>query len=381
MKAVRRVCLAAATMLVLSASTLAIGQATAPSGSIPAAARNVQTAAEIQQYKPAITAFVNAHVTALTSADPKARSNARDAIIQQVPTAALPIYLQEFAKAINDAALPAFANAGPAEKVILSVTVAKVAERAMNTSLAPVVRQMLKDPSDAVVLWAVKAAQPMVPVLAGNSLDPNVALITEVTDAAIKRSGNQWIVDEAYLALTLAKRDNTLAAPQVSAMVKIVLPEVQKLFASRLAAWAKGVPPLPTAETRATAFFVSSEVWKRSLTPAQQFTVVQNITDLLNAATNQFAANASARGEIAPLVKLIASAFWVVGDNVGNQPVKAASTVLATINAGTAPATVSQNTASMLNAVVAVPAFTQLKGVPTPAPAPAAAAAATAANP
>ncbi|HEV7299477.1 MAG TPA: hypothetical protein VGN72_08955 [Tepidisphaeraceae bacterium] len=331
------------------------GAAAAAAVSIPRAARGAESAAGVSQHNAAINAFIAANVKALMGDDAKARSDARDAIIAEAPTnGATPIYLRTYAGALEAALLPTLANASPVAKLNLAITVARVAERANNTQLAGITRQLLKDPSDAIVLWGMKAAQSIVPVLAATPLDTNLPLIGEVV-ASAKAHNTSYIIDEAYMAVNLSKSGNT-----TKAMVTAVLPHMQDLLAHRVGLYANGVPPLPAAENRATAFLVHSSVWSQ-MDEAQKLTALQTMVDLLNAASRQYAAQQQARGELSPLLKLTGSAFQVVASNVGNEPMRRAAQAVSSINPSNAPTQVNAAVSELLTATTAVPAFNKLK--------------------
>jgi hypothetical protein len=322
---------------------------------------------------PAITTFIDDRVKALVGDDAAQRASARDAILAQVPgNGPTPIYYRTFANALDAAVTEALKTATPVGKLNLAITVARVAERANNTSLAGVTRQLLKDPSDSVVLWGVKASQPIVPVLAASPLDPNVDLIKEVRLAA-ETHGAAWIIDEAYVALALAK-STSITKPMIAA----VMPDLSALLQHRVTLYAGGVPPLPAADNRATAFFVQGSVWT-NLTDPKRLAAVQLMTDLLNAATAQFGFQAQqGRGELMPLIKQAGKAFWVVAENVGNANMRKAAEAVSALNQGSQPAAVTQATAALATATAAVPAFKTLRVALPAAPQPTTAAAAVA---
>ena len=348
--------MASVTATTLAQSAPAGGGATAASLSIPRAARSAESAAALAPHNAAINAFISAKVKALLGDDAAARTEARDAIIAEAPAnGATPIYMRTYAMALDSALQPALANANPVAKLNLAITVARVAERAGNTQLAGITRQLLKDPSDAIVLWGMKAAQAIVPVLAVTPLDANLPLIGEVV-ASAKAHNTSWIVDEAYLALNLSKAGSSVTPPMVTA----VLPHVQDLLAHRVGQYADGIPPLPGADNRATAFLVQSSVWS-AMTEAQRLAAVQSMTNLLNGASKQYAAKQEARGELSPLIKQTGRAFWVVASNVGNAPMQKASEVVSATNPASTPADVNGAVSGLLTATVAVPAFSKLK--------------------
>jgi hypothetical protein len=196
--------------------------------------------------------------------------------------------LKTYADALNAQVLEPLKTGNPTVKLNVAITVARVADRANNGSLAPAAKVMLKDPSEAIVLWGLKASQSIVPYIAANKLDPHVDLIKEVAAVAQSRGAtSKWLIDDAYPALTLAKADPQTPPAQMTTMVSVVLPHVTNLLTQRVAAYAKGTPPSPAADAKATSFLVRSEVWTK-LKPEQQTAVVQLMADLLNAATARF---------------------------------------------------------------------------------------------
>ncbi len=367
MKSVRCVCLATAVLFLGATTTATLAQA-APAAavvSIPKAAREAQTVAEIGQFKTTIEQFIAAKVQDLTSTDAKTRSGARDILIQEARNGDSTIYLKTYADFLAADVTPVLTNnVSAADKLMAAIVVARIAERSGNSSLAGAARQMLKDPSEAIVLWGVKAAQPIIPVLAASPLDPNFVLIAEVATVAQKHS-NPFVIDDAYQALTLTRRGSNAQAPTPQ-MVTAVLPHVQSLLANRLAQYGKSVPPAPGSDNRATNFYVSTEVWKG--VPAAQLPMVQQMTDLTNAATNQYATGAEGRAEMLTVIKNTAKAFWVVGAYFGNDAaIQTATANIAKLTINSPPESVKQEVASLFAAVTKVPAFAQLKTGASPA--------------
>jgi hypothetical protein len=332
-------------------------EATSGIPAIPAEARRVTTLADNARFRPGINAFVAGHIASLLGSDPAARSASRDALIRALPGDSSVVYAQAYASALNSALAPALASAGAVERLNAAICVASVADRASNTSLAGVTRALLKDPSDAVVLWAMKAAAPQVPVLALDTRDPNYALIREVEQVARARGGNNaWIIDEAYNALNLSKAGPNVNSDQVAA----VLEPLGQLLQHRIGLYANGVPPVPVTDGKATTFLTSSRAWP-VMNPAQKLAVVQQMADLLNLASNQFANQASERANLAPLINLVAKAFWVVGASIGAAPIQQATVPVTQVNQGTTPKQVTDSVAAMLEATKAIPLFAPLR--------------------
>jgi hypothetical protein len=328
---------------------------------IPREARSAQTDASLTQFKPAINAEIDQKLALLTGNDATARTTARETFVQDVPRDASTIYLKYYCDELNKAAIPMLAKADAAAKLNLAIVIAKVAERAENTSLAGVTRVLLNDPSEANVIWGLKSAQSIVPVLASHPLDPNVGLIGDVETTAEKRQSG-WVIDDAYVALTMSRADRP--TPE---MVAAVFPSVQKLLTHRLELYAHRLPPLPIADSRATAFLVSSAVWD-TLNEQQRLWSVQMLTDLLNAATNQFSAKSDNRSDLAPLIKQIGKAFWVVGSLASSDVVKKASEAVSLLSQGSTPEAARQVVSALFTDVAAVPAYKDLH-IPTTAPA------------
>jgi hypothetical protein len=353
-----RICARLATAII--AGLVATGSSTWAAG-IPREARNAQTDASLTAFKPAIKAEIDQKLALLLGADATARSNVRETFVQDVPRDASTIYLKYYCDELNKAAIPALAKADAAAKLNLAIVIAKVAERAENTSLAEATRVLLNDPSEANVIWGLKAAQSIVPVLASHPLDPNVGLIGDVETTAEKRQSG-WVIDDAYIALTMSRADRP--TPD---MVEAVFPSVQKLLTHRLGIYATRVPPLPIADSRATAFLVSSAVWE-TLNDQQRLWSVQMLTDLLNAATTQFSLKSDNRSDLAPLIKQVGKAFWVVGSLASSDVVKKASEAVSLLSQGSTPEAARQAVSALFADVVAVPAYKDLH-IPTTTPA------------
>lgn len=331
---------------------------------IPVAAQQAGTNAEIGKHRPAIDAFIAARVASLLGDDPAARAAARDALTGNqggaLPGNATLVYFNAYASSLNAALLPALANAGDVQRLNAAICVAKVSDRVNNSALAGVVRLLLKDQTEAVVLWGLKAAAPMVPVIAGNPLDANAALLPELVATAKARGSNGWIVDDAYSALTPNLAARNLQPAQFSATVNAILPQVHAMLLHRVSEFSKGVPPAPSADIKATNFFVVTSVWK-AMTPAQQFDSIQLMADLLGAATTQFAARQDERPKLTQLVIFAGKAFQLVGDFIGSAPVTAAGQVVSQSNQGTAPGQLAQNVSALLTVTKSIPTFKDLR--------------------
>ncbi|HLL90777.1 MAG TPA: hypothetical protein VK324_15860 [Tepidisphaeraceae bacterium] len=349
-----RVC----TVLVLfgwGAGTVA-AQAGGGGAKPPALPAGVQQIVEFEQMRalePQIRAFAEDRFRKLVGEAPEARGAARkdlaDSVSRQLQPN--PLFLTTFGRIVNDVATDALKGASPAGRLNVAIAVARVAEPMENASLAPVVQALVSDESEAVVLWGMKAAGP---VLAHGAPPP---LLAAVGKAAAAQAKSGPVTDEAYVALTAAQfRPNPPAN-----FAQQVMPLLLQLFQNRVQQYKTGVPPDAGAENKASGFFATGQVWPQ-MQPAQQVQAVQGISDLVTLAAAQFAAGQ--RDATTPVLRGTGSALAVIGSYVKNPAAASAGQALTRVTAGTRPEQVKQLAADAVAALRAQDPFTNLKPAP-----------------
>jgi hypothetical protein len=225
----RRHCAIVSLVIVLgcwpsSASAQGTGVAPAAGGAKPAAppvtapAATAAPAAPVtippQAYanpagsKDIIDDFVARNVAnLLNDGDPAARSRSRDnlsAATMTAGTAASPAFLFEYGRSLNTALaqrLNAASKPTLLQRLNAAIVVAKVAYVAQNAALEPVTLQLINDPAEPVLMWALKAAQPQIPqVLTMKVGNAPPRLLAAIAPAVFKHPSGP-VFDEAYSAL------------------------------------------------------------------------------------------------------------------------------------------------------------------------------------
>jgi len=302
-----------------AAPPLTAPPAAGPAGNIDA----IRGSSAVAGAAPAITTFINGHVTALTTGNPAAAAAARDKLIDTAGAGASPAFLAAYAGLLDTAIAPALQNPSEIVRLNAGIVVARVAERSDNGGLSPATLILLNDKSRNVVLWGVKSARWIIPALlrAGPPAGANPMLTAVVKAVGAHGQGaiGGPIVVEAYEALTVDALSSNPKRRPTPAMVTAVIPFMHQLLQQRVAAYQKGLPPEPGADSRGTLFLVDATVWNLH-TPPQRVTSVQAMSDLAGLGA-QHAAMATA-GDLADLgymIGLVSKAIAVVPQNAAIQ--------------------------------------------------------------
>jgi len=156
-------------------------------------------------------------------------------------------------------------------RVNVGIVAAKVAEWSKNTQLLPTVLQLLKDKSEAVVLWGEKAAGSMLPAaLNGPKRAP---LLDGIVQAALQHTTGEvggYVCEWAYRDLNPGLQNSHPAGAALSDLVDYNL----KLQQGRLNLYRTGVPPAPYNDTFASQFLLDPTYWTQ-LTEAQKLAAIQ----------------------------------------------------------------------------------------------------------
>jgi len=276
----------------------------APVRPSPAAYSNPQGA------QKELDAFVGQNLqNLLNDTNPDAQAKARDNLIQatqQSGAAASPQFLFEYGQALNNAFS---AKLTPANKLSvrqrlnLAIVAAKFAYSADNITLQQTTLALLKDPAEPVVLWALKAAQPQVPMvlkMAGGKAPPLVAAIVP----AVFANPSGPIFEEGYQAL--------------SGNEKVVAEELMKLWQNRLVQYQTKVPQDPSADGRPAFKLTTQQMWTAVVNNADtQKKVMQMVVDQLSAAA-QWAdqpGNDDTRAQLVALCRQCVAGLQVVGQH------------------------------------------------------------------
>jgi hypothetical protein len=203
----------------------------------------------------------------------------------------------------------------------VAIVVAGVAQASQDAKLAQLVIQELNDPSEAVVLWGLKAAHDVLPSTLG-VVGLKTKLIAAITKS-VQRLGSGSIISAGYNALALDIK------PGVSP-VDLIVP-MQNLLNWRIKQYAVAVPAEPPADAIATTFLTERDVWSPNI--PQQAATVQALADLIAATiTDLPAAQQEDHAELISILKKTGEAIFVIGINNANPTLQAAATPLSHVD-------------------------------------------------
>jgi hypothetical protein len=312
----------------------AYGQAIDP---VPSEAK---TAADAAPYRGEIERFVGAQVELLKdSSRPARQSAARDALInelnlpgQQDPQ---PSFLDVYADALNRALTAEVAGHQDVRVRLLgAIVAARVAERADNARLVPVVERYLTDGNWTVSLWAMKAARPLVrPVLRNPLMVQQNRLIGAIVQGATNHPQGP-VVQEAYVALVTDLLD---PARRVEGLVvRQVVSAVQALFEMRIGQFRQGIPENLLAENRATLFLTEGRIWQAQNADERARTAGL-IADHILLAGEHIGAGRGARDQLVQVLQQSAGATVVMARAMGDTAMEDAANALRQIRPVTPP--------------------------------------------
>jgi hypothetical protein len=330
----------------------------------------IRTTTNGDSAKPVLQAFLDKQVAQLASSVPSQQSLAREAIAAEVvqpvnPTdpPLSPVFLDLYAGILNDGLKPLESNPDPRVRLNVAIVAAKVAEKASNDKLAPVVTDLLSDQSEGVVLWSIKACKFLLPQILANAVSaPNNPLLPAFVKSVEQHSKSGPIVHAAYDAL---RADSTTVAPAAwNQVVPVLVTTAQTLLENRIAQYHAGIPPQPSADAVATTFLTDTTIWPVQSKDQQQRSV-QDIADLMSVAAQRWDnANTTQRQDLALVVKQAGGAIWVVGKDSDNSDLQHAEEQLKVTPSAPSSELVAQLEVLRI-AIKNVPDFADLKAAPS----------------
>ncbi|HEY1629565.1 MAG TPA: hypothetical protein VGF52_06880 [Tepidisphaeraceae bacterium] len=338
----------------------------APAATLP---MEIRTTINGVSAKPIIQTFLDKQVVGLSSSVPAQQTIAREAIAAEVVPPVnpadpplSPVFLDLYAGILNDDLMPLGKNPDPRVRLNAAIVAAKVAAKAGNVRLEPLVSDLLADQSDAVVLWAVKACKFLLPqILANAVMAPNDQLMTTFLKTVQQHGKSAPIVHAAYDALRV---DSTTVPPAAwNQVVPATVTAAQTLLENRISAYHASIPPQPGDDAIATTFLSDAQIWQAQ-SKDQQLRSVQDISDLLSVVAQRWEnATPGERLDLAKLTKDAGGAVWVVGQNTGNADLQRAEEQLK-VAPSMSSAQVSAQVEAIRTAIKSVPDFSGLKDAP-----------------
>jgi glycosyltransferase A (GT-A) superfamily protein (DUF2064 family) len=317
----------------------------------PASAQKIEdirTAADPTAFKSNLATVVSEGVARLKGTDAAEAVKARDALIAPVvPPGATPAFFELYSDVLATGLAPlADANVSVQARLNAAIAAAKVAEKTESIRLAPLIKKQLADPNPSVVLWALKAARPIVlKVLNDPILAKNNDLLPDVL-AAVKKHGAALgpVVVEGYRTIggQLADRAtrNAMAKATVAKVTPPVVDAMYQVAAMRAEIYKAGSPADPAAERVLVDLITDAAVWN-TLTPAQKLQGAQSMLDFMSFSIQRAGrvTSQTERVELLTLAQYTAKAISALGISTNNQPVQEALRDVVTASVtGTPPA-------------------------------------------
>jgi hypothetical protein len=313
----RRICVWVGSILGgLSLAGFASGQTTPPpaAASIPPQALG---AADETAYAAPIKQFITDQVTALIGADPAAATAARDKLKGAMTRGDSPAYYTALAKDWEAACTAELAkNPSVGVRLNFAIVTATLADNGQTPDAQPMVLKLLDDREPCVVVWAIKAARPLITVLATQPTAVASSPLPAAVVSAVKKCGKSdvsgYATSDAYTALAV-KTIPGLAEPAVKPLRPPLAKFVLDIVEFRVQQHAEGLVQSPGAE-RDIATWLSGVY--PDLTAAEKTRMVQLLVNL-EANVGKRAAlypnNKKDLNQIREMLKYVSSALKVIG--------------------------------------------------------------------
>ncbi len=296
--------------------TVALVICAALSGSVrgQALGDNIRTSSNVAPFLPQVQGFVTEQAGKLGGSDPIGQRAAREALVASVAPPAgggqvSAAFLSAFAGLVNDELMKLASNPDTRVRLNVAIVAAKVAEGAKNTKLQPLVQAMLKDPSDAVVWWTLRAARAILPyVLAnpGGASDPMLATIIQIGQT---RPG---VIQTVYEALAIDR--DMMPASATKGIWGALIPAIHTILQSRIDQFKTGMPLDAPAEIRAALYLTARNEYQDGQTLTQKVATVQKLSDLIGMSGQRAPdLNNEQRQDLAIMLRGVGGALHVVG--------------------------------------------------------------------
>jgi hypothetical protein len=291
---------------------------------------SVQTATDASGFKGQIDQFINKQLTTL-KAGGEGTKDARESLsLAATTTGASPSFLQVYSSALAADMAAQGVVAAPDVRVRLNaaIVVFRVALASGNPALANLATTLAQDKSEAVAIWGVKAAQPLLPAILTSAGNPK-NLATAVINAAKTQVDSELIPEDAYNALTLFTMSESAKGKVSPAAFKGYLQYPLDLLAFRVSLYQNSIPKNPRADGMGTGYLAGNYGW-RLMTVEQQTQTASLIMTVSNGAANQLDVYQT-RGDLIALIKAAdGNAFEAIGRSIGDTAIEKAANALRT---------------------------------------------------
>lgn len=328
---------------------------------------NVRTTTNSQSVRPQVVSFVEREAKKLESDAPATLAEGRDNLIAEVVAGGNPTvtpssaFLDVYADALNAQLVKLANHANSRVRVNAAITAAKVAEKAKNARLAPTIIDLLDDPNEGVVLWALKGSREVIGPSHAGTAPQSAKLMPAFVAAAKKHAASGPMIQAAYESLKAV--DATASSPGA---IKSAVDATHEVLKARREVYIKRLPEFASNENAAITFLTARRVWMAQ-TPAQQLQTVQAISDLAGLVAQRYGSVGSTeRGELATMLSRMGGALQVIGQNsemsIKMDPI---GKHLKDINAATSVDDIAKRATATYSGLTTLPAFKDLKPAPT----------------
>lgn len=322
-----------------------------------------------------IATMVQTEVDKLVKAtDAAGTSSARQWLVNERQLAANPAnttsaYYDIYSDVLNKAIIAALAqpNIPVRARVNFGIIARDVTQEAQFDNMLPTALALMKDKSDAVVLWGQRAAINLLrfalnggPAVKPGDLD---ALRQGIVDAVANHPAPPLAGILAYEAYWGLSPDNlALNGPLSSAGLQCLIEANLGVKEARLKLYKSGVPEDPDDDTHPSAFLLDPKIWT-SLNQNDQVRAMQCTSDLIAWAGARAASLPSNQNrDLITAVNHEAYYLHQLANSQFNDP--ALGTALASVQslrASSRPETIRNETGAVYPELVSLPGFTQLK--------------------
>jgi hypothetical protein len=355
-------CVAALGVGVVMGPRLARAQPTGPGSGAASAATgtnlgdNIKSATNVGPFANQIQGFIDDRVKALAGSNAIEQSKAREDLIRQVGPGAdgkppTPAFMTDYARRLNGALVPLAQSQDIRVRLNAAIVAARVSQGAGNAMLLPATQALLKDASDAVVLWSLRAAQAILPSSIQGGADQLVPAIIPIGQM------RPHVINGVYEALAIPTKD--------AKVLGAVIPAMHAVLDARIKQYVNGMPYDAFAEVRPFAYLVGQEEYQAQ-TVAQKLTTAQRLSDLLYVSAQRADdVNNDQRRELAVMLQKVGSALSVIGQREGNAQVEQLGLQLRSLPVNATAKEMQDRVAPVYEALRAIPRFKALVRPPT----------------
>jgi len=287
----------------------------------------VYTAPDASGFKGDIDQFINKQLETL-KAGGEGLKEAREALAQAATAnGATPSFLQVYSSALAADMAAQGLTAAPDVRVRLNaaIVVDRVAIASSNPALADLATAFAQDKSEAVAIWGVKAAQPIIPAILSSNGNPQ-GLATAVIAAVKAQADSELIPEDAYNALTLLSMNESARSKIGGATLKTYVQNPLDLLDYRVGLYQTAIPKNPNADGLGTGFLAGKYGWNVMSVKQQAQTATLMVT-LANGAANQLDTY-QPPGDLIKLITADGSALEVIGKSMGDSTLEKAANQL-----------------------------------------------------